>query len=84
MLALDEAQMLGRQDLRRLLAGVHRCGQDGLPLYCLFAGLPNLVGDVSPPMTPEKRSPRTPVETSVSMSSRNPATPPSTVGVRYP
>src|SRR5699024_10074892 len=31
-------------DLRRLLAGVHRGGQDGLPLWCLLAGLPNLVG----------------------------------------
>jgi hypothetical protein len=47
MLALDEAQMLDRHDLRRLLAGVHRCGQDGLPMYCLLAGLPNLVGDVA-------------------------------------
>ena len=47
MLALDEAQMLGARDLRRVLAGVHRCGQDGLPIYCLLAGLPNLVGDVA-------------------------------------
>lgn len=47
MLALDEAQMLDRHDLRRVLAGVHRCGQDGLPLYCLLAGLPNLVGEVA-------------------------------------
>lgn len=47
MLALDEAQVLDAPDLRRLLAGVHRCGQDGLPLYCLLAGLPNLVGDVA-------------------------------------
>jgi type II secretory pathway predicted ATPase ExeA len=47
MLALDEAQVLDRHDLRRLLAGVHRCGQDGLPLYCLLAGLPNLVGEVA-------------------------------------
>lgn len=47
MLTLDEAQMLDSFDLRRLLAGVHRCGQDGLPLYCLLAGLPNLVGDVA-------------------------------------
>lgn len=44
MLALDEAQMLDPDDLRRVLAGVHRCGQDGLPLWCLLAGLPNLVG----------------------------------------
>jgi hypothetical protein len=47
MLAIDEAQMLDRHDLRRLLAGVHRCGQDGLPLYCLLAGLPNLIGEVA-------------------------------------
>jgi type II secretory pathway predicted ATPase ExeA len=44
MIAIDEAQLLGAEDLRRLLAGVHRCGQDGLPLWCLLAGLPNLVG----------------------------------------
>lgn len=44
MLALDEAQMLDNEDLRRILAGVHRCGQDALPLWCLLAGLPNLVG----------------------------------------
>ena len=30
--------------VRRLLAGVHRCGQDALPLACVIAGLPNLVG----------------------------------------
>lgn len=47
MLAIDEAQMIARDDLRRLLAGVHRCGQDGLPLACVLAGLPNLVGDVA-------------------------------------
>lgn len=47
MLAIDEAQMLDAHDMRRLLAGVHRCGQDGLPLYCLLAGLPNLVGEVA-------------------------------------
>ena len=33
LLAVDEAQMLDRGDLRRLLAGVHRCGQDALPLW---------------------------------------------------
>ena len=47
MIAIDEAQLLDRRDLRRLLAGVHRCGQDGLPVYCLLAGLPNLVGEVA-------------------------------------
>lgn len=47
MIALDEAQMVERHDLRRILAGVHRCGQDGLPLFCLLAGLPNLVGIVA-------------------------------------
>ncbi len=46
-LALDEAQLVERQDLRRLLAGVHRCGQDGLPMWCVLAGLPNLVGIVA-------------------------------------
>ncbi len=55
MLALDEAQMLDRHDLRRLLAGVHRCGQDGLPLYCLLAGLPNLVGEVAKAATYAER-----------------------------
>lgn len=44
MIALDEAQTLADDDLGRILAGVHRCGQDGLPLWCLLAGLPNLVG----------------------------------------
>jgi hypothetical protein len=47
MLAIDEAQMLDAHDLRRILAGVHRCGQDGLPLWCLLTGLPNLVGIVA-------------------------------------
>jgi hypothetical protein len=47
MVAIDEAQLLDGHDLRRILAGVHRCGQDGLPLWCLLAGLPNLVGDVA-------------------------------------
>ncbi len=55
MLALDEAQMLDGHDLRRLLAGVHRCGQDGLPLYCLLAGLPNLVGGLAKAATYAER-----------------------------
>lgn len=55
MVALDEAQMLDRNDLRRLLAGVHRCGQDALPLYCLLAGLPNLVGEVAKAATYAER-----------------------------
>ncbi len=55
MVALDEAQILDRHDLRRLLAGVHRCGQDGLPLYGVFAGLPNLVGEVAKAVTYAER-----------------------------
>ena len=55
MLAIDEAQLLDRHDLRRVLAGVHRCGQDGLPLFCLLAGLPNLVGDVAKAATYAER-----------------------------
>ncbi|MEN8235741.1 MAG: ATP-binding protein [Actinomycetota bacterium] len=55
MLALDEAQMLERTDLRRVLAGVHRTGQDGLPLYCVLAGLPNLVGEVAKAATYAER-----------------------------
>lgn len=47
MVAIDEAQMVGADDMRRILAGVHRCGQDGLPMWCLLAGLPNLVGVVA-------------------------------------
>jgi hypothetical protein len=47
LLAIDEAQLIGRDDLRRLLAGVHRCGQDSLPLACVLAGLPNLVGEIA-------------------------------------
>jgi type II secretory pathway predicted ATPase ExeA len=55
LLAIDEAQMIASDDLRRLLAGVHRCGQDGLPLACLLAGLPNLVGDVAKAATYAER-----------------------------
>jgi type II secretory pathway predicted ATPase ExeA len=55
MLAIDEAQLLDHHDLRRVLAGVHRCGQDGLPLFCLLAGLPNLVGDVAKAATYAER-----------------------------
>jgi hypothetical protein len=55
LIALDEAQMLGRDDLRRLLAGVHRCGQDALPLACVLAGLPDLVGDVAKAATYAER-----------------------------
>ena len=55
MLAIDEAQSMAAHDLRRILAGVHRCGQDGLPLWCLLAGLPNLVGDVAKSATYAER-----------------------------
>ncbi|MEO6653716.1 MAG: ATP-binding protein [Ilumatobacteraceae bacterium] len=55
LIAIDEAQMIGADDLRRLLAGVHRCGQDGLPLACLLAGLPNLVGEVAKAATYAER-----------------------------
>lgn len=47
LLAIDEAQTLQRDDLRRILAGVHRCGQDGLPLFTVLAGLPNLVREMA-------------------------------------
>jgi AAA ATPase domain len=47
MIAIDEAQLLDPHDLRRILAGVHRCGQDALPVHCLLAGLPNLLGVVA-------------------------------------
>jgi len=55
VLALDEAQGLGAADLRRLLAGVHRCGQDSLPVWCVLAGLPNLVGVVAKAATYAER-----------------------------
>jgi hypothetical protein len=55
MLAIDEAQSIDRADLRRLLAGIHRCGQDQLPLACVMAGLPNLVGDVAKAATYAER-----------------------------
>lgn len=55
LLAIDEAQMIGAEDLRRLLAGVHRCGQDALPLGCVVAGLPNLVGIVAKAATYAER-----------------------------
>ena len=47
VIAVDEAQLLEAHDLRRIVAGVHRCGQDGLPVWCLLTGLPNLVGIVA-------------------------------------
>jgi len=55
VLAIDEAQLLDRHDQRRILAGVHRCGQDGLPLWCVLAGLPNLVGEVAKAATYAER-----------------------------
>lgn len=55
VIAIDEAQGLGADDLRRILAGVHRCGQDGLPLWCVLAGLPNLVGVVAKATTYAER-----------------------------
>lgn len=55
MLAIDEAQMLDSDDMRRLLAGVHRCSQDGLPVFGVLAGLPNLVGAVAKAATYAER-----------------------------
>ncbi len=55
MLAIDEAQRLDRHDLRRILAGIHRAGQDGVPLYAVVAGLPNLVGEVAKAATYAER-----------------------------
>ncbi len=55
MLAIDEAQMLDSAELRRILAGVHRCGQDALPMWCLLAGLPNLIGRVAQAATYAER-----------------------------
>jgi hypothetical protein len=55
VLAIDEAQGLAPDDLRRILAGVHRCGQDGLPAWCVLAGLPNLVGVVAKAATYAER-----------------------------
>ena len=47
--------MVVADDLRRLLAGVHRCGQDGLPLACILAGLPNLVREAAKASTYAER-----------------------------
>ncbi|HEU4319354.1 MAG TPA: ATP-binding protein [Acidimicrobiia bacterium] len=55
MVAIDEAQMVDAHDLRRILAGVHRCNQDGLPLFIALAGLPNLVGVVASASTYAER-----------------------------
>ena len=55
MIALDEAQLLDHDDLRRILVGVRRCGQDRLPLWCLLTGLPNLVGIVAKVVTYAER-----------------------------
>lgn len=54
-LAIDEAQMVDSHDLRRILAGVHRCNQDSLPLFAALAGLPNLVGVVASASTYAER-----------------------------
>lgn len=54
-IAIDEAQMVASNDLRRLLAGVHRCGQEALPLACILAGLPNLMGHVAKAATYAER-----------------------------
>jgi hypothetical protein len=55
MLAIDEAQMVDSHDLRRILAGIHRSNQDGLPLFAALAGLPNLVGVVASASTYAER-----------------------------
>ncbi len=55
LLTIDEAQLMDGNDLRRLLAGIHRCGQDGLPMFCILAGLPNLVGVVAKASTYSER-----------------------------
>lgn len=55
VIAVDEAQDLAPADLGRVLAGVHRCGQDGLPAWCVLAGLPNLVGVVAKAATYAER-----------------------------
>lgn len=55
MIAIDEAQMVDAHDLRRILAGVHRCNQDGLPVFIALAGLPNLVGVVASASTYAER-----------------------------
>lgn len=55
MIAIDEAQLVDSHDLRRILAGVHRCNQDGLPLFIALAGLPNLVGVVATASTYAER-----------------------------
>ena len=55
MFAIDEAQMVEAHDLRRILAGVHRCNQDGLPLFIALAGLPNLVGVIASASTYAER-----------------------------
>jgi hypothetical protein len=55
MIAIDEAQMVEPHDLRRILAGVHRCNQDGLPVFIALAGLPNLMGVVASASTYAER-----------------------------
>ncbi len=55
MFAIDEAQTVDSHDLRRILAGIHRCNQDGLPLFAALAGLPNLIGAVAKAATYAER-----------------------------
>jgi len=44
VLALDEAQELGRVELGALLSALHHVAQDRLPVVCVCAGLPQLQG----------------------------------------
>ena len=55
MIAIDEAQAMDTTDLRRILAGAHRCSQEMLPLFLALAGLPNLVGIVAKAATYAER-----------------------------
>ena len=55
LVSIDEAQLLDAADLRRILAAVHRSGQDALPLAVVLAGLPNLVGMVAKAATYAER-----------------------------
>lgn len=55
LFTIDEAQYLSKQDLSALIIGLHRIGQEQLPLLAAIAGLPSLMGMASDARTYSER-----------------------------
>ena len=55
LFTVDEAQYLPREYLSALITGLHRIGQQQLPLMAAVAGLPSLVGEVAEARTYSER-----------------------------